>query len=340
VAGNSEGIDSGPDFCIVKYDPSSGNVIWEARYDGPAHMGDFATAIAVDSSEVYVTGYSYRGMQYKHSDYLTVKYDTSGNLVWDERYDSRRNGNDEATAIAIDGSGVYVTGKSQESSGSDKEKDYDYYTIKYDKSNGKVSWEARYDSENGDDEAAAIAVDSSAIYVTGKSPGSTLSDDYLTVKYDASGNQSWAIPYNGPGNGNDEAKAIAVDSSGIYVTGKSAGSGTGADFCTVKHDPSNGNVLWDVRYDGGNGDDEANAIAVDSSDVFVTGVSTGDGTGADFYTVKYDNSGTVLWEARYDGGNGDDEANAIAINTENVYVTGYSQGNGTLKDYLTLCYLK
>ncbi|MCK4231962.1 SBBP repeat-containing protein, partial [candidate division WOR-3 bacterium] len=95
--------------------------------------------------------------------------------------------------------------------------------------------------------------------------------------------------YNGPGNGTDRAYSIAVDnSSNVYVTGCSKGSGTNMDYATVKYD-SLGNELWVARYDApGNGWDRPNSIAVDNSgNVYVTGFSKGSGTNMDYATIKY-----------------------------------------------------
>ena len=99
---------------------------------------------------------------------------------WVARYDGPDNYDDEAVAIAVDGSGnVYVTGRS-DGSGTAQ----DYATIKYN-SAGQQQWVARYDGPGGNDDVAnAIAVDGSGnVYVTGSSYGSGTDRDYATIKY-------------------------------------------------------------------------------------------------------------------------------------------------------------
>jgi len=50
------------------------------------------------------------------------------------------------------------------------------------------------------------------------------------------GVEQWVERYNGPGNDGDIARAIALDNStNIYVTGYSEGSGTYSDYATIKY---------------------------------------------------------------------------------------------------------
>jgi len=285
---------------------------WVARYNG-GYGPDVADAIAVDGSgNVYVTGSSIGPGTCNLAcvDYATIKYDPSGTQQWAARYNGPASDSDQASAIAVDASGnVYVTGSSIGTTWPD----YDYATIKYD-SSGQQQWVARYSGPGNDlDFGNAIAVDPSGnVYVTGASFGSGTGFDYATVKYDSSGQQQWVARYNGPGNADDEAYGIAVDASGnVYVTGYSAGSGTGNDYATIKYD-SSGQEQWVARYDGPtNANDYANAIAVDASEnVYVTGFS--DNSGFDYATIKYDSSGQQQWVGRYNGpANDDDEARAI-----------------------------
>ncbi len=340
MTGRSTGNGIGFDYATIKYD-SAGQQQWVARYTGFQGYGDDeANAIAVDGSgNVYVTGRS-MGIG-TAEDYATIKYNSSGQQQWVARYNGPGNFSDTGYAIALDSSGnVYVTG---ESDGGGQGSNYDYATIKYN-SDGQQQWVARYNGPGNDGDAAyALATDVSGnVYVTGVSIGSDTGADYATIKYDSSGQQQWMARYNGPVNGDDYAQAIAVDNAAnVYVTGWSRRAGSNFDYATIKYD-SAGQEQWTARYHGpGNGLDQANAIAVDNSgNVYVTGISNGSGTSADYGTIKYNSVGQEQWVARYNGpANNGDEAHAIALDSSgNVYVTGQSYGAGGETDYATIKY--
>jgi len=121
---------------------------------------------------------------------------------------------------------------------------------------------------------------------------------------------AWVRRYNGPANGEDIARAIAVDSCGnVYVTGWSW-NGSNYDYATIKY-YSNGDTAWITRYNGpGNSNDRACDIAVYGCDyVCITGTSG---------TIKYASNGSQLWFDSFIG-------NAIAVDDSgNIYVTGPS----------------
>jgi uncharacterized delta-60 repeat protein len=257
---------------------------------------------------------------------------------WISRYNGPGNGIDEAFAVVCDASSnIYVTGSSM-GSGSN----LDYATVKYN-STGQEQWAVRYNGPaNFIDIGNAIAVDASGnVYVTGLSTGTTSFSDYATVKYNSAGVQQWVARYNGPSNGTDEAFSVAVDGSGnVYVTGQSL-SGTSYDFATIKYN-SAGVQQWASRYNGPQSSlDNASVVRVDGSgNVYVTGGSTGTGSGQDFATVKYNSTGQEQWVVRYNGtNNADDVPSDMRLDVSgNIYITGGSSGSTSSNDYVTIKY--
>jgi hypothetical protein len=163
----------------------------------------------------------------------------------------------------------------------------------------------------------------------------------LTLNLKAQVTQQWVAGYNGPGNSVDYANSIAVDGSGnVYVTGESYRLPS-TYFATIKYN-SSGIQQWAAMYNGpGIGSNVPVAIVTDGSgNVYVTGYSNGGETGIDYATIKYNSSGDSVWVKRYNGpGNESDYAISIVLDgSGNVYVAGYSTGNGTNFDYATIKY--
>jgi uncharacterized delta-60 repeat protein len=315
---------------------------WVARYNGPGNDDDWPQAVAIDSNDnIYVTGYSIGSDTQR--DYATIKYSPDSNQpVWLARYNGPVNRRDAASTIAVDSNdNIYVTGYSTGSGTA-----YDFATIKYSPDSNQPVWIARYNSSSND-LGSDIAIDSNDnIYVTGLSWGPGTYEDFATIKYSPDSNQPvWVARYDGP-HFSDGARAIAVDSNdNIYVTGSSASSlaYNYSDWTTVKYAPDSNQPVWVARYDGpGKRDDHALAIIVDRNDnIYVTGPSSGLGTGWDYATIKYSpDSNEAVWVARYNGsGNGGDWAKAIAVdNNDNIYVTGHSDDSDTDNDYATIKY--
>jgi hypothetical protein len=330
-----------------------GSQRWVSRYDGPGHLRDVAQAVAVspDGRTVFVTGPSSgQPDPVGRLDYGTVAYDAAtGARRWVSRYDF--GGNDQATSVAVspDGFTVFVTGASK-GTGPGLISNYDYATVAYKASTGAQLWASRYDGAGRDDLAAAVVTgrDRGTVHVTGSSLGMASGWDYATVAYNpATGAQLWASRYNGPGNGDDRASALAVSQGGgtVYVTGGSRAERTGADYATVAYNAATGTRRWDSRYNGrANLTDSAAALAVGphGETVFVTGRSKGANSDYDFATVAYRAAtGEQRWVRRYNGRhNRSDRPAGIAVSPRNgtVFVLGTSISATTGRDYATAAY--
>lgn len=334
VAGYSESQTSDFDFMTIKYDVN-GNRLWVRHYDAGYFDEDMATAIAIDTQgNIYVTGYSEAdGTDY---DFSTIKYDPSGNVLWTKTYDSGIGDTDVATAIALNSTGyVYVTGYSKTNTS-----DFDYVTIRYD-SDGNATFFASHDGSGMEDKARGIAVDQNGnVYVTGHSMTDNDDFDFLTVKYNPSGNVLWSKTYDSGISDIDMATAIALDSSGnAYVAGYAMTDSSDFDYVTVRYDPD-GNATFFASYDGAGMEDAAQGIVVDNTgNVYITGSSNHPDTELDYLTIKYDDNGSLLWASRYNNADMDDAAQSIALNNQGKpIVTGYSNGQYSDCDFTTIMY--
>lgn len=238
-----------------------------------------------DSGNVYVVGAIQNG---DSTNFLTIKYDPAGTMLWSRTYDSGSYGN-SAAGVAVDRSGnIYVTGADYFGSG--------VIVVKYD-ANGSQLWVQTYNIGNGG-QPNAIAIDAQDnLYITGWDH--TLPDHFeraLTLKLNSSGDLQWSQFYRTRtyAHGND----IALDGAGnVYVAGDEradpVGQGTNWYYwdLALKYD-SNGNLLWARNYNDGraNVDYSSEGVAVDAN-----GSAYVAGKGLTNTLHKYGADGTLLW---------------------------------------------
>lgn len=315
----------GPQIATLAYD-SSGNLIWSGRYQATNANGTAVSGLSLDAAgNIYISGWTFGSPGFS-SDYIVVKYDPAGNILWDAVYDGTAGGDDFSSGIALDSLGnAYITGESRNAgSGAD------FATLKYDTSGSRL-WVATLDNSSSiDDRARHIALHGEYTYVAGDSSLDSWNNEIVTVKYDSSGNQLWAAKIAADTGG---VSGLQVDSAGnVCVAGT-----VNNDIVVIKYDEQ-GNQLWMQGYNGpDNANDGARGLAVDrQGNIYVTGWS-GVYLGSDIVTIKYDPSGNRLWVARTTGGYG--EPSAIAVDAAgNVLVTGHIQGGGVNAAYSTLKY--
>jgi Beta-propeller repeat/RTX calcium-binding nonapeptide repeat (4 copies) len=218
-----------------------------------------------------------------------------------------------------------------------------------------------YFGGSGIDDAKNIAIDNSGnAYIVGDTNSTDLpainaiqntggGDQYdaFISKFDTNGALSYSTYFGG--SGDEKSADIAVDSSGnAYFVGytsstnfptasliQATNAGGANDVFVSKLSPG-GNSLVYSTYLGGNGDDNANRITLDSANnVYVTGDTTStnfptknaiqsvSGGGRDAFVTKINSSGSALVDSTYLGGSADDYGGAIAVDAFGaVYVAG------------------
>ncbi|HWJ27471.1 MAG TPA: SBBP repeat-containing protein, partial [Flavisolibacter sp.] len=281
----------------------------------------YGHSITLDSTgNVYITENDTDG-------FLTIKYDSTGKLLWQRSYIPQGNlTHFVRKAVSDDRQNVYLLG-----SASNDEANYYSIIIKYDR-NGNQLKVVRFEMFLFD-----IAVDQHGnIYYLGEVPdnnsmGSYISIDFYTTKYDSSFNQLWYQTGSATSKSFDSPASLTVDQFGnVYVTGYTTEDAIKRDYLTLKYDAS-GREIWKRQYHGSViGSDQAQSVAVDhSGNVYVTGFTQfvqSQYAQNNGLTIKYDSNGNLLWEKWYDGPNeGANFLLSIAVDAKGgVYVAGSS----------------
>lgn len=276
-------------------------------------------------------------------DYWIVKLNATGGIQWENHYGG--SGGDEAHAIQQTKDGGYIVAGAAKSSDNDVSGNYggyDYWVVKLDAS-GNVQWENHYGGSEDDIARAVQQTSDNGFLVVGGSYSSDhdVSDnygkkDYWVLKLDSSGNIQWENNYGGTDQ--DQGSTVLETSDGNFLVGGYAGSynkdasdNYGSYDAWVFKIDREGKILWENNY-GGSEWDQVNALEEPRDGGFIlAGYSessdqdlSGNFGGADFWVLKVDTAGAILWENNY-GGSKDEEANSIVRTKDGGYmVTGFT----------------
>jgi len=187
---------TGSQIVLLKYD-SSGNLLSQ-KMVGAGPENSYGTGVAVDGGgDVYVTGYTYAlGPTPGVSAVILIKYDPSGNLLFQGIWGGKED--DAATGISVDIDGnVYLVGYTKSYSLTPGVPSA--FLVKFDQS-GNLVYQRIWGGNRGDF-GYGIAVDTTEdAYVTGYTfsfgPNSQ-GANFFILKYDIAGNLQWTKLYGG-----------------------------------------------------------------------------------------------------------------------------------------------
>ncbi|HYH28295.1 MAG TPA: PQQ-binding-like beta-propeller repeat protein [Actinomycetota bacterium] len=253
---------------------------------------------------------------------------------WAAAYSGTAFDSTRAVTLSPDGRTVFVAGETETDDG------LRVLTAAYEVVEGGQRW-AKVDGRDGDeyDSASAIAVspDGSSVFTLANACGATTDgstcDGFLIARDPSTGEERWSALFDGEGHGLDGFMGIGVDpaSDTVFVGGQTASPRGDTDYLLGAYDAATGDLLWSTTYGDPAGPDRAAGLALARHTVILTGRSLGTEDAEDIVTVAFDTrpsrEGEVVWEARYDGPGGSDEALAIDVDErgEVVAVAGESQ---------------
>ena len=333
----------GQDAFLRKYD-TAGNEVWTRQF-GTA-SSESALGVAVDATGVYVVGSTNGTFAGQTSaggqDVFVRKYDAAGAVQWTSQFGSSNF--DSGLGVATNSSGIYVVGTSfgslpgQVSAGEE-----DAFLRKYDAS-GTVQWTRQFGTSASESDTA-VASDSNGVYVAGTTggvfPGQTdgpFTDVYVR-RYDISGAEQWTRQFGSAGSFPvDSAAGLAVDSSGVYVSGATLGNlpsqtSTGGEDAFIRKFDLSGTELWTRQFGATDSSSfsGASGVAAGGGGVTVGGDTTGalpDQTKAgeeDIYARRFDPNGTALWTRQLGSTKSDFVYGVSAISTD-FYAAGATLG--------------
>jgi hypothetical protein len=294
--------------------------------------GGYIVAGFADSNDGDVTG------NHGASDYWIVKLDEASNILWEKSF----GGTSSEEALSIDQTtdgGYIVAGYSYSIDGdvSGNHGNDDYWILKLD-GGGNLSWQKCLGG-SGIESATAIhqtydggyIVCGYASSINGDVTGNHGLLDYWLVKLNEAGNLVWQHSYGG--NQNDVANSVQQTAdSGFIISGFSESNdgdvptnGGLRDYWIVKTDAT-GNLQW-TSVLGGSGFDEGESVNQLSDGTFIVAGYTasvdGDVTGNhgiyDYWLVKLDTIGNIIWKYCF-GGTSVDQPFAVQPTSDKGFI--------------------
>ncbi|MCY1483348.1 hypothetical protein D3C87_42040 [compost metagenome] len=303
-------------------------------------------------------------------DYWIWKMDEKGELDWQKSFGG--SGTDLLQAVQLTHDGGFILAGTSDSPKGLQKKDScrgreDFWIIKLNAKGGE-QWE-RTIGGSGQEQLQSISQTSDGGYILGGSSSSQRSTklaagtpdpygksensfgnlDYWVVKLDEEGKVEWQKTFGGQYT--DQLRSVKQTRDGGYLLGGYSNSpesgnktekcyGTG-DYWVIKLDKK-GEMEWQKVY-GGEGDDQLYVVHQTLDGNYILGGNSSSGTtgnknasnrkGTDFWVVKIDLAGEILWQKTYNIGKMDLLASLTENSDGSLLLGGHAQSEtlGTKK---------
>jgi len=249
-----------------------------------------------------------------------AKVFAESSIIWDKTWGGTEW--DRAKSLVVTSDGGYAIVGYTNSFG---EGGGDAWLVKTD-ANGNMIWNKTYGGESFDPAISLVATSDGGYAIVGftSSIGAGAADFWL-VKTDSSGNMVWQQAYGGTGD--DRAYSVVAASDGGYALAGYTNSfdSEDYDFWLVKTD-SSGNMEWNQTYGGTEYEYAFSLVAISDGGYAIVGETGSFGSEGDFWLVKTDVSGNMLWSRNY-GGAKYERAYSLVVSSDGGYVIAGSITN-------------
>ena len=310
----------GLDAWLVKTD-SVGNIDWNMTYGGTLD-DSFSDMIKTKDGGLVLLGYTLSFGAGNYDSFL-MKVNASGTILWNQTYGGI--GSDQAISLFQTSDGGYALVGSTNSSGAGN---FDSWLVKTD-ATGNMIWNKTYGGTGNDYGAWVVQASDGGYAIAGRTAllSSSINDAWL-VKTDSTGILLWNKTYGGPAN--DQANAIVLTSDGGYALfGPTSSFAVGGQDAWLFKTDVNGNMIWNKTY-GGTGNEFCTYLLQTSDGGYAfLGMENSFGAGGtDFWLVKTDSTGNMLWQRTYGGPNNDDGYSMIQTGDGGYAIVGGTRSFG------------
>lgn len=255
-------------------------------------------------------------------------------------------------SILITDDGGFLCGGSSKSliSGNKTEPNlgsYDYWVFKIN-SSGVILWEKTYGGSSQDYLNSIYKTGINEYLLIGSSNSPISGDkseafrggkDFWILKIDGSGNLLWDKTIGG--DGYDFPNGAVIVNNSIYITGNSSSSISfdksavnfgWDDYWLIKLD-IDGNLIWDKTY-GGDQQEYPTDLLFSQNELYLIGwsssMTSGNMTAStngydDFWIVKADTNGVMLWDKTYGGDLSEYPSSIIELSNSKILISGSSE---------------
>ncbi|RKZ31036.1 hypothetical protein DRQ33_07380, partial [bacterium] len=303
---------------------------WERTYGGSNNDRGFSIIQTMDGGYIVTGNTESFGMG--GLDVYVLKLNEIGDTIWTRTYGG--SDDDAASSIVQTTDGGYIVAGVTHSFGVGTPDYANVYLLKIN-IDGDTTWTRTYGGGYEDGAFSVVQTTDNGYIVAGIYGSGAGNGDVYLLKLDAFGDTIWTKTYGG--DSPDWGSSVVQTTDGGYIIAGSTfsygiGTPTYPNVYVLKLNAS-GIVAWARNY-GGSSDDGANSV-VQTTDggYLVTGGTFSSGMGnRDFYSLKLDAYGNVIWSRTY-GDFGCDEGRSVIQSTDGRYfATGYIASAATLSE--------